>query len=189
MSRARSIKSNKLTGVKLSGIKKCFAFKPLPERSSSMRDYSSWVQLLKRILRLLWSMVHALNVKPCLSIPLNVPESSLLLDCSSTATAIPFRAMCRGAFSLLLCVYWWWARWNLWPWWYLPGGRGRMNSGCEAGWLLSRFKERTQTTNYNIHIHTVHFVHVNHIFFTCQFVINHSFHFPYNSPNCSVFTC
>ena len=33
MSRARSIKSNKLTGVKLSGIKKCFAFKPLSGRS------------------------------------------------------------------------------------------------------------------------------------------------------------
>ena len=50
------------------------------------------------------------------------------------------RTTCREAFSLLLCVYWWWARWNLWPWWCLPGGRGRMNSGCEAGWLLSRFK-------------------------------------------------
>ena len=68
-------------------------------------------------------------------------ESCVCSDlCCSMVTTSPFRAMCRDAFSLLLCVYWWWARWNLRPWWCLPGGRGWMNSGCEAGSLLSRFK-------------------------------------------------
>ena len=57
------------------------------------------------------------------------------------------------------------------PDWCLPGGRGLMESRIEAGWLLPRFKERTQTTNYNTHTHThtVHFVHVNLSLIICHF--------------------
>ena len=55
------------------------------------------------------------------------------------------------------------------PYLCLLSGRGMMESGSEAGRLLPRFKKRTKTTNYNTHIHTVHFLHVNFSLIICHF--------------------